>query len=162
MTFSLPVHGPAFESRQVLVSVTPSGKDYVTMRVDVQEIRIPTRPTWSFVSKAATSVTATVWTGNYGTNPKTATSTNPSEVALLRRLVDAMPVSTVGVTGCGANVGQRFRLEFRGSGTPQVTVSGLTSECGGISLSVSGHSRLGMTDTDGRVLAAIEASAGGK
>jgi hypothetical protein len=162
MTFSLPVRGPALFSRQVLVSDAPSGNDDVTMRVDVQEVWIPTRPTWSFVARAVTSVTATIWTGTYGTTPKSAKSTNRSTVDSLRRLVNAMPVSTVGMTSCPADTGQRFRLIFRGPGIPQVIVSGLTAECGGISLSVSGHVRLGMTDTDRRVLAAIEVLASGK
>jgi hypothetical protein len=162
MTSSLPEHGPVFESRQVLVSVAPNGKDEVTMRVDVQEVWIPTRMTWSYVPRTASSVTATVWTGADGTKPQTATSTSPSTVATLRRLVNAMPVSTAGVTSCPADTGQRFRLEFGGTSMTPFNVFGLTAECGGISLSVAGQGRLGLTDTGGRVVAAIEALAGGR
>jgi hypothetical protein len=157
MTFSLPIHGPALSSRQVLVSDASSGKGEVTLRVDVQEVWYPSRPTWSYVSSDASSVTATVRVGVGETHPKTATSTNPSVVASLGRLVNAMPVSPFGVTSCPAFTGQRFTLEFRGPGSSPVIVSGLTAECGGISLSVVAHASLRMSDSHRRVLAAIEA-----
>jgi hypothetical protein len=162
VTFSLPVHDSAVESRQVLVSVASRGMNEVTLRVDVQVVWIPTRPTWSYVSRAATSVTATVWTGTNRFVPTTKTSSDPSTVASLRKLVNAMSVSTVGLTSCPADVGQRFSLEFKGSNAPRVTVSGLTAECGGISIIVPGHGRLGMRDAGARVVSAVEALTGVK
>jgi len=162
VTFSLPIHGSAVESRQVLVSVAPRGTNEVTLRVDVQEVWVPTRPTWSYVSSAANSATATVWTGTNRVVPMTKTSSDPSTVASLRKLVNAMSVSTVGLTSCPADVGQRFSLEFKGPNAPQVTVSGLTAECGGISVIVPGHSHLGMRDAGGRVVSAVEAMTGVK
>jgi len=135
ITFSLPIHGSALESRQVLVSVASRGTREVTLRVDVQVVWIPTRPSWSYVSRTTTSVTATVWTGTNRVVPTTKTTSDPSTVASLRKLVNAMSVSTVGLTSCVADVGQRFSLEFKGPNAPQVTVSGLTAECGGIASS---------------------------
>jgi hypothetical protein len=87
------------------------------------------------------------------------TTSDPPTVARLRRLVNAMPVSTGGVTSCPADTGQRFELAFQGPGVPSVVVVGLTSECGGIGLDVTGKVPLGMTDSGSRVLAATEALA---
>lgn len=172
IVFSLPIHGSALESRQILVKDAPRGPNEVTLRIDVQVVWIPTRPTWSYVSRGATSVTATVWSGTNrfdqpwrGTNrigPWTKTSSDPSTVASLRRLVNAMSLSTGGVTSCPADLGQPFRLEFKGPNIAPVTVSGLTAECGGIDLGVPGHRRLDMWDADRRVVLAIEALAGVK
>lgn len=162
VTFSLPVHGSALESRQVLVSVAARGTREVTLRVDIQVVWIPTRPIWSYVSRAATSLTATVWTGTSRVVPTTKTSSDPSTVASLRKLVNAMSVSTVGLTSCPEDVGQRFSLEFKGPNAHQVTVSGLTAECGGISIIVPGHGRLGMWDAGARVVSAVEALTGVK
>ena len=82
VTFSLPTRGRAFQSRQVLVSVSPSGKHEVTLRVDAQVVWIPTRETWSYVPRAVSFATAT-WNGAGRTSTTIATSWNRSEVAKL-------------------------------------------------------------------------------
>ena len=161
VTFSLPARGRAFQSRQVLVSVSPSGKHEVTLRVDAQVVWIPTRETWSYVPRAVSFATATVWNGAGRTSTTIATSSNRSEVAKLRRLVNAMPVATSGVTSCPAESGQQFRLEFGGAGAVY-NLAGITGECGGIGLSVAGQGRVLLVDPGGRVFAAVEALADAK
>jgi hypothetical protein len=67
--------------------------------------------------------------------------------------VNAMPVSTVGLTSCPAFAGMPFRLVLKDAGVPSVTISG-EYECGPVRLQVPRHAGLELTDTDGRVFAA--------
>jgi hypothetical protein len=155
--FALP--SSRFESSQVYFSIAPDGRDHVAVRMDVQVVWTPTRPEWSYVASNATRATVTLWPSSGSSPPRTTSSTDPATVASLRRLVNAMTISTVGVTHCPAELGQRFSLRFSGSGSPDVEVSGLTGECGGIRLGVHGHPGLEMSDSGGRVVNAVKALA---
>ena len=108
ITFALPASGAALASRQVLVSVAADGRGEVALRVDVQDVWYPTRPTWSYVWKVDAVATITVWAGDGGTDPHTIVTTKPATVARLRRLVNAMPMSTGGISGCVLERGQHF------------------------------------------------------
>jgi hypothetical protein len=159
VTFSLPASGPAISSRQVLVTVTADGHGHVVLRVDVQEVWYPTRPSWSFVQKSDTSVTATVWTGAGGTDPHTVTTKNVAAVDRMRHLVNSLPMSTGGAFSCPAEFGQYFKIAFRGKAS-SVTLVGNITECGGLRLTEHGHGAVVLADSGGRVLAAVEALTG--
>jgi hypothetical protein len=148
--FTLPSPGAFSASSQVFFSVAPDGPNHVAVRMDVQEVWIPTRPNWSYVSTKAIQAVITAWPLD-GASPRIVTTDAASTVASLRALANSLHISTVGVTHCGES-GQRFQLEFSGPGTPDVTIAGDSSECPGIYLSVNGHSQLVISDP-GRHLA---------
>lgn len=160
ITFALPASGAALASRQVLVSVAADGRGEVALRVDVQDVWYPTRPTWSYVWKVDAVATITVWAGDGGTDPRTIVTTKPATVARLRRLVNAMPMSTGGISGCVLERGQHFSVQFSGRHAPMVALSGSAPECGGVTLSEPGHAAINLQDTGDHLLAAAETLAG--
>ncbi len=149
-TFSLPTKGPALQSRQVLVSVAPSGKHEVVLRVDVQDVWVPVRPAWSYVSNAVTSVRLSVFPGS---GHHTVTSTNPAVVETFRRLVNAMPAAaTQGWYSCPADTGQGYRLTFKGPGAATIRFWNDAPGCNvPVVVQVAGHAVMGLSDTGGRL-----------
>jgi hypothetical protein len=161
LTFTLPVRSAALSSRQVLVSVAASGTRDVTMRVDVQEVWLPTRPDWSFAPRGTTSVTATIWVGAGGTDARSATSTSRATIASFRRVVDAMAVWPPGrLEACAAESGQRFRLVLAVHDSRRMVLTSVVPECGGVEVLVHGRAPIALEDRGEALLASVESLAG--
>ena len=148
-TFSLPPVPGVLNTRDLVVEVVSAGGGRTAMRVDAQVTWQPARPGTERVPSAAQVVTITQLPSllpHSKRPPAPVTITDSAVTRKIAALVDALPVSTLGVASCPAMLGGGIELTFRAKAASTVLAAvNSAGGCGTVLFSLGGKQQPALT-----------------
>ena len=161
-TFSLPPVPGVLNTRDLVVEVVSAGGGKTAIRVDAQVTWQPPKSASESVPSAASVVTISELRSmlpHTKRPPAPVTITDPAVTKKIAALIDALPVSTLGVASCPAMFGSGIELTFRAkAGGPVLAAVNSAGGCDTVLLSVGGKQEPALAGSASVVSKALKAA----